>query len=91
MTAISDYLKNIEKAYATGNATAHTHRNVYALYVLASVNRGIRDLEKARKLFGLFFILPIRKITNLSLNKVFLTACIEMKKIEQEATLDINY
>lgn len=26
MTAISDYLKKIEKAYAAGNATEHTHR-----------------------------------------------------------------
>ena len=26
MTAISDYLKKIEKAYTAGNATEHTHR-----------------------------------------------------------------
>ena len=48
MTAISDYLKKIEKAYAAGNATEHTHRPALK-ELIESMAAGITATNEPRR------------------------------------------
>ena len=48
MTAISDYLKKIEKAYAAGNATEHTHRPALK-ELMESIAAGITATNEPRR------------------------------------------
>ncbi|MGO8717440.1 MAG: type ISP restriction/modification enzyme [Smithella sp.] len=48
MTAISDYLKKIEKAYAAGNATEHTHRPALK-ELMESFTAGITATNEPRR------------------------------------------
>ena len=48
MTAISDYLKKIEKAYAAGNATEHTHRPALK-ELIESIASGITATNEPRR------------------------------------------